>query len=89
MSHVVLTGPQQLDRRPDLLADCRGLGHEVVRQAAAESTARLHQMQRDRRLLDTAHLGGNRQSLRGRLARRPQFQPAILERGHAVLRLER
>ena len=37
--HVVLAGPQELDRRPDLLGDPGRLDHVIVGQPASESAA--------------------------------------------------
>src|SRR5690348_7666973 len=89
VGHVVFTRPQQLYRHADLFGDPRGFGHVVVGEAASESTAAAHLVDRYVASLQSESLRDHLQS-RGRgLAGRPDLELPILEMRDAVLRLER
>ena len=89
VSHVVLTRPQELHRRPGFARDPRRLHHVVVLQAPAEAAADARQVDGDVLRRD-AHRPAHQFATGLRhLRRRPDLELAVLEMSRAVLRLKR
>src|SRR5579871_317449 len=89
VAEIVFAGPEQLDRDADSLCDPSGLDHVVIAEPAPEAASAA-------KLVDGYGAGENLKGLsddlqaggRG-LARRPDFELAILIRSRAVLRFQR
>src|SRR5215467_2367448 len=84
---IVLARPEQFHGNADLLGDGPCFEHVIIREAAAEATSGALHVHNNVIVGNAEHLGALHAAALGSLARRPEFEFAVVVMCEAILRL--